>query len=95
VGQRLRIRLANASGPFTSLSSITTYGETSALPRPAFPDEHRYQMSDDFTIQKGEHSVKVGVDVNLIHELLVNLFQGDGNYSYSSPSLPLRWALDG
>ena len=87
-GKDYEYDLANASGPFTSLTSIVTYGETSALPRPAFPDEHRYQMSDDFTIQKGEHSVKVGVDVNLIHELLVNLFQGDGNYSYSSPSLP-------
>jgi hypothetical protein len=87
-GKDYEYDLANAPGPFTSLTSITTYGETSALPRPAFPDEHRYQMSDDFTIQKGEHSVKVGVDVNLIHELLVNLFQGDGNYSYSSPSLP-------
>jgi len=83
-GKDYEYDLANASGPFVSLSSITTYGETSALPRPAFPDEHRYQMSDDFTIQKGEHSVKFGVDVNLVHELLVNLFQGDGNYSYSS-----------
>jgi hypothetical protein len=87
-GKDYEYDLANAPGPFTSLSSIVTYGETSALPRPAFPDEHRYEMSDDFTIQKGEHSIKLGVDVNLIHELLVNLFQGDGNYSYSSPALP-------
>jgi outer membrane receptor protein involved in Fe transport len=80
----------NGPGPFVSISSLTTYGETSALPRPAFPDEHRYQMSDDFSIQKGNHSVKIGVDVNLIHEVLINLFQGDGSYSYSSsdPALP-------
>jgi hypothetical protein len=87
-GKDYEYDLANAPGPFTSLTSIVTYGETSALPRPAFPDEHRYQMSDDFTVQKGNHSIKMGVDVNLIHELLVNLFQGDGNYSYSSPVLP-------
>ena len=29
-------------------------------------------------------SGKMGVDVNLIHELLVNLFQGDGNYQYNA-----------
>jgi Carboxypeptidase regulatory-like domain/TonB dependent receptor len=87
-GKDYEYDLANAPGPFTSLSSIVTYGETSALPRPAFPDEHRYEMSDDFTVQKGNHSIKLGVDVNLIHELLVNLFQGDGNYAYSSPALP-------
>lgn len=80
---------ANASGPFVSLSSIVTYGETSALPRPAFPDEHRYQISDDFTIQEGTHSFKMGVDANFIHELLVNLFQGDGSYSYSSSDATL------
>jgi hypothetical protein len=89
-GQDYEYDTANSNGPFVSISGLTTYGETSALPRPAFPDEHRYQMSDDFSIQKGEHSLKFGVDVNLIHELLVNLFQGDGSYSYSSsdPALP-------
>ena len=29
----------------------------------------------------------MGVDVNFIHELLINLFQGDGNYSYNSTNL--------
>ncbi|MGB6546175.1 MAG: TonB-dependent receptor [Candidatus Acidiferrales bacterium] len=89
-GQDYEYDTANGPGPFVSISGLTTYGETSALPRPAFPDEHRYQMSDDFTIQKGNHSIKLGVDVNLIHELLINLFQGDGSYSYSSsdPALP-------
>ncbi|MGB6429548.1 MAG: TonB-dependent receptor [Candidatus Acidiferrales bacterium] len=88
-GQDYEYDSTNGPGPFTSISSLTTYGETSALPRPAFPDEHRYQMSDDFSIQKGEHSVKVGVDVNLIHELLINLFQGDGSYSYSNSTDPV------
>jgi len=35
---------------------------------------------------KGTHVLKFGADVNLIHELLINLFQGDGNYSYNSTS---------
>ena len=38
---------ANAPGPGVSMStSIGTYGETSALPREAEPDEHRWQIAD-------------------------------------------------
>jgi hypothetical protein len=74
----------NSPGPSVSLLNIASYGETSALPRPAFPDEHRIQFSDNFSWVKGRHFFKMGADFNFIHELLVNLFQGDGNYSYSS-----------
>lgn len=74
----------NSGGPSASLLNIASYGETSALPRPAFPDEHRDEIADNFTILKGLHTFKMGVDVNFIHELLINLFQGDGNYSYNS-----------
>ena len=77
----------NSPGPSASLLNIASYGETSALPRPAFPDEHRLQFSDNFSIIKGTHVIKMGVDINLIHELLINLFQGDGNYSYNGTSL--------
>ena len=74
----------NSPGPAASLSNIASYGETAALPRPAFPDEHRDQISDNFSLLKGAHTFKMGVDVNFVHELLVNLFQGDGSYSYSN-----------
>ncbi len=75
----------NSGGPAAfRCSTLRAYGETSALPRPAFPDEHRYQISDNFSLLKGAHTFKMGVDVNFIHERLVNLFQGDGSYSYSN-----------
>jgi outer membrane receptor protein involved in Fe transport len=83
-GRDFEFASTNSPGPSASLLNIASYGETSALPRPAFPDEHRYQISDNFSIVKGTHIFKMGADVNLIHELLVNLFQGDGNYSYNS-----------
>ena len=83
-GRDFEFDSTNSPGPSVSLSNLAQYGETSALPRPAFPDEHRLQFSDNFSIVKGTHVFKMGVDVNLIHELLVNLFQGDGNYSYNS-----------
>jgi Carboxypeptidase regulatory-like domain/TonB dependent receptor-like, beta-barrel len=74
----------NSGGPSAFLLNIASYGETSALPRPAFPDEHRNEIADNLSIVKGVHTFKIGVDVNFIHELLINLFQGDGNYSYTS-----------
>ena len=83
MGTRLRIRQHQLGGPGVSLTNIASYGETSALPRPAFPDEHRYQIGDNFSWLKGSHTLKMGVDLNFIHELLINLFQGDGNYSYT------------
>ena len=59
------------------------YGMPNALPRPAFPDEHRLQFSDVVSLTRGRHTFKAGVDVNPIHELLINLFQGGGVYTYS------------
>ncbi len=86
---------SNASGPLVTLTNLFGYGVTSALPRPAFPDEHRYQASDNFSFIKGPHTFKVGVDLNFVHEYLLNLFQGDGNYSYSSAvAIPSAGCVD-
>jgi len=82
-GRDFEFDSTNSPGPSVSLLNIAAYGETSALPRPAFPDEHRLQFSDNFSIVKGAHIFKMGADVNLIHEVLINLFQGDGNYQYN------------
>ncbi len=73
----------NSAGPAVNLSGLFGYGETSALPRPKFPDEHRWEAFDVFTLTKGKHTPKAGFDLNFIHEQLINLFQGDGSYSYS------------
>jgi len=83
-GRDFEFDTTNSGGPSASLLNIASYGETSALPRPAFPDEHRNQISDNLSIVKGTHLLKMGVDLNFIHELLINLFQGDGNYSYNA-----------
>jgi hypothetical protein len=87
-GRDFEFDSTNSGGPSAALTNIASYGETSALPRPAFPDEHRYQIGDNFSFVKGKHTFKTGVDLNFIHELLINLFQGDGNYSYNSTSVP-------
>jgi hypothetical protein len=83
-GRDFEFDSTNSGGPSAFLLNIASYGETSALPRPAFPDEHRNQISDNLSIVKGTHLMKMGADLNFIHELLINLFQGDGNYNYTS-----------
>ena len=79
---------ANQSGPSISLGSSTSggifsYGMPNALPRPAFPDEHRLEFADSLSIIHNRHAFKFGVDISPIHEVLINLFQGGGIYNYS------------
>jgi hypothetical protein len=81
-GRDLEVTSSNAPGPSVTISNVQTYGMPNALPRLAFPDEHRWQISDTVSKLMGSHNLKFGVDVNLIHEYLANLFQGGGIYSY-------------
>jgi len=85
---------ANSGGPSIGITNIDTYGMNIALPRPAFPDEHRLQFSDTLSWTKGTHQIKAGFDLNYIHELLINLFQGGGSYSYSGANAFNGWVED-
>ena len=95
-GRDLEVAGANAPGPYVSLSNITAYGEFYALPRTAEPDEHRTQIADTVSISHGKHLFKTGFDVNIIHEVMINLFQGTGRYTYSGTNQQAfnNWALD-
>jgi hypothetical protein len=81
-GRDLETAGSNASGPSVA-TGVVTYGMPNALPRIAEPDEHRIQFTDVFSTTKGHHTLKFGGDVNLVHEVLINLFQGGGVYNYS------------
>jgi hypothetical protein len=83
-GRDLEVAGANAAAPYVSISGLMTYGENYALPRTAEPDEHRIQISDVFSKVHGRHTLKAGFDVNVIHEVMINLFYGTGAYTYSS-----------
>jgi hypothetical protein len=67
-----------------------------ALPRLAEPDETRYQATDVFSYNHGHHSLKFGGDANIVHEIMINLYQGGGLYSYSGTALAnfQNWAED-
>lgn len=81
--QDLEIVSANGTAPSVSVTTTMAYGLPNALPRPAFPNEHRMQFADTLSKTVGTHTIKAGVDVNVIHELLINLFQGGGVYAYN------------
>ena len=96
-GRDLEVAGSNAPGPYVSLTNILNYGEFYALPRTAEPDEKRTQMADTVSIIKGRHLIKAGYDINIIHEVMINLFQGTGRYNYNvgTPQQEFNnWALD-
>ena len=95
-GRDLETAGANASGPSIA-SGVVTYGMPNALPRIAEPDEHRIQFTDVFSTAHGHHSFKAGGDVNLVHEIMINLFQGGGVYAYSGTTSQANfqnWIVD-
>ena len=95
-GRDLEAAGANGAAPYVNLSGLMTYGENYALPRTAEPDEHRIQISDTLSKVHGRHTFKTGVDVNFIHELMINLYNGTGQYGYTGSAQTVfnNWALD-
>jgi len=80
-GRDLETAGANASGPSVA-TGVLTFGMPNALPRVAEPDEHRYQFTDVFSTTRGHHTFKFGGDANIVHEVMINLYQGGGVYAY-------------
>jgi hypothetical protein len=95
-GRDLEAAGSNAPAPYVSISGLMTYGENYALPRTAEPDEHRIQISDTLSKVYGRHTFKAGVDLNFIHELMINLYNGTGQYSYSGTAQTAfnNWVID-
>lgn len=95
-GRDLETAGANAPAPYVSMG-VVSYGMVNALPRVAEPDEHRIQGSDVFSKEWGRHDLKFGGDVNNVHEVMINLYQGGGLYSYgeSTPAANFQdWIRD-
>jgi len=101
-GRDLEVAGSNAPAPYVNIggsggtSNLAIYGENYALPRTAEPDEHRIQISDTLSKVHGHHAFKTGVDVNVIHEVMINLYNGTGNYSYSGGAQAAfnNWVID-
>lgn len=95
-GRDLEVAGSNAPAPYVSIASVMTYGENYALPRTAEPDEHRIQIADTLSLSRGRHTFKTGFDLNVIHEVMINLFNGPAQYSYTGAAQTAfnNWVLD-
>lgn len=95
-GNDLETAGANAPGPSVGLTGLVTYGMPNALPRIAEPNETRWQGTDVFSLNKGHHSFKFGGDINFVHEIMINLYQGGGVYTYSGTPTAIfqNWSAD-
>lgn len=95
-GRDLETAGANSSGPSVA-NGVVTYGMPNALPRIAEPDEKRIQLSDVFSHTMGRHTLKFGGDLNVVHEVMINLYQGGGVYSYGESDVTTNfqsWIFD-
>ncbi|MFL6374903.1 MAG: TonB-dependent receptor domain-containing protein [Pyrinomonadaceae bacterium] len=66
-------------------------GKPNFLNRSAFPDEHRIQFADTVTWINGKHTYKFGGDFNHVSDVMGNLFQEGGIYSYTDFN---HWLVD-
>ena len=85
----------NGPGPSVTINNGTgnsfQYGMPNSLPRPAFPNEKRFQFVENFSFLRGVHDFKVGADINVIRDLFINIFNGGGVYAYNNLT---NFALD-
>ena len=69
--------------PNVYLGGFFQFGTPQFLNRAALPDERRYQISDTFEWIKGNHTLKFGEDFLHTDDLISNLYNQYGGYSYS------------
>ncbi len=83
-GRDFEAQVPNDVGPSVSVTNGINFGMPDFLPRSAFPDERRYQVSQSLSWLRGRHSFKFGYDVNWIRETVINLRENGGVYAYAS-----------
>jgi hypothetical protein len=90
-GRDFETQMPNAPGPYVSLTNGLNFGMANFLPRAAYPDEKRWQVTQNFSWMRGRHSFKFGYDLTRVGDMMINLYQGGGQYGYSSLN---NFALD-
>ncbi|HYB62146.1 MAG TPA: TonB-dependent receptor [Methylomirabilota bacterium] len=67
----------------TSANGSFEMGKPEFLDRAAYPQEDRFQWADTFSLLRGTHLIKFGVDFNHVEDTVNNLYAGMGSYTYS------------
>lgn len=74
----------NATAPDVFLTNGLEFGKPTFLERPKYPEEKRTQFTDNFSFSMGRNTLKFGVDFNHVSDVLSNLQNESGAYSYSN-----------
>ncbi len=71
--------------PIATLSCTWYIGAPYYLQRPAYPDEKRFEGAETFTLVKGNHTFKFGVDFAHTNDFVESYAAGDqlGEYNYT------------
>jgi len=69
--------------PQTFITNGFSFGIPEFLERVAFPDERRTQFADTITFTTGNHTLKLGGDINLVKDIINNLRFSGGEFNYN------------
>ncbi|MGA9667702.1 MAG: TonB-dependent receptor [Terracidiphilus sp.] len=72
--------------PNVNITSAFQFGTPTFYPRPAYPDERRWQVTDTVLWVHGKHTIKYGGDFIHTNDLSENLTSYFGGYSYGTSS---------
>src|SRR5262245_7113474 len=82
-GRDFEYEFSNTSGPQVFVGGFS-FGTATFLQRPAYPDERRYQFTDNLSVIRGAHSFKFGGEYNRARDILDNPANFNGTYNYTS-----------
>ena len=74
----------NGRSPSVAITGGLTFGKPNFLERTHNPLEKNYQVVDNVTLTRGNHTIKFGGDYLRTNDVLDNLFQEGGVYSYNN-----------
>jgi Carboxypeptidase regulatory-like domain/TonB dependent receptor len=82
-GRDFEYEFSNTTGPQVFVGGFS-FGTATFLQRPAYPDERRYQFTDNFSLVRGSHALKFGGETSRARDILDNPANFNGSYTYSS-----------
>ncbi len=74
----------NSSAPSVFLTNGLEFGKPTFLERAQYPDEKKFQFADTITLLRGAHTIKFGTDIVQTKDVLSNLRNESGAYSYNN-----------
>jgi hypothetical protein len=83
-GRDFESQMPNAAGPYVSMTNGLNFGMPNFLPRAAYPNEKRWQATQNLNWMHGRHTLRFGYDLTQVNDKMINLYNGGGTYSFST-----------